>query len=167
MDTLQSKDIIIQSNGHYTALRPLAAADQWCYIDSLGGGKLMTMTSAQVQDFLLSNKVNAFLTVDHAEHGGGNAEPFENSQETYEPENPAVTLSNDIGLNVLGGEGDLVTSMGSAPSENSGFSPTHGEKESAMKEKKPDEMLLEEEGNSDVDSVGDSVGDSVVEEATV
>ena len=92
MQKLRSKNIVVAKravkakSGHYVALRPIGNAEEWCYIDSLGGGGAGTkikMTANQAKNFLLGSQVSAFLTVDKA--AGDNASPFDNSQEIYNP----------------------------------------------------------------------------------
>jgi hypothetical protein len=99
MEKLRSKNIVVATGGHYVALRPIGAAGQWCYIDSLGGGGAgtkKTMTAAQVRSFLLGSRVISFLTVDKDE-GGDNMPPlFHGSQDTYNPGDNVAGVDEEV-----------------------------------------------------------------------
>ena len=150
MQKLRSKNIVVAKravkakSGHYVALRPIGNANEWCYIDSLGGGGAgtkITMTATQAKNFLLGSQVSAFLTVDKAD--GDNASPFDNSQEIYNPVDNVV----------VGDRVDAEREEGGMWKDPAQVLVSGSSTKSTDVEKSKEEGLSEEGGPPDVDEV--------------
>jgi len=127
------KNLVVHSGAHYIALNYMETGD-WCFVESLYGGKLRKMTDGQVSDYLMSSKVSAFLTVSLEPD---NAPPFRGAQETYASGSSLLPPVINLGAQ----EADDPTVTEEQKSKDDGDSPPL-ELELSNTQQKPDDLKL-------------------------